>query len=87
MGDFQIFGMETTMSIILLIAFLWGVAVIVALVVVVSCCCVRRCRQARLENAMPPPQVTDKLIPPIFFTEQLRDPLEQEDLREHANHG
>jgi hypothetical protein len=85
MTEFEIFGMSTAMSIVLLIAFIWGLAIVVALFLIICCCCVRRLRQDRLEAAMLPPLLTDKLIPPIFFTEQMRDPLEQEDLREHPN--
>jgi hypothetical protein len=84
MGSFELFGMDTATSVVLVIAFFWGLAMLIGLVAIISCCCIRRCRQARLEQTMPPPRTTDKLIPPIFFTEQLLDPLAQEDLREHA---
>jgi hypothetical protein len=81
---FSVFGLDTATSIVLLLALCWGVGIAIAMVVFLVLCIRKRCRQARQERAMPPRTPTDKLIPPIYFTEEMQDPLRQNDLRERV---
>jgi hypothetical protein len=80
----ELFGLDTTASIILLIGIIWGIGILVAIVVIIVICCVRS-RPAREElRPEPPSEPSDRLIPPIFYTEHLCDPLAQEDLLDRS---
>jgi hypothetical protein len=80
----SLFGLDTGTSSVLLLAICWGAGIAIAMVVLLVICITKRCRQARQERAMPPCQPTDKLIPPIYFTEEMQDPLRQNDLSERV---
>lgn len=61
-----------------------GVVFILLIVLVTLCkkyhiCCFKR-RRRRAEK----PNVTDGLVPPIFYTDGMKDPLMQEDLSERV---
>jgi hypothetical protein len=82
----SLFGLDTAKSIVLLLAICWGGVIAIAMVVFLVICITKRCRQARQERAMPPRRPTDNLIPPIYFTEEMQDPLRQNDLSERVAH-
>lgn len=63
---------------------------IVVMMIVLCICKSRSCKHERDSTdvgAHSPLHPTSKLIPPVFYTEDMRDPLLQEDLREHMPRG
>jgi heme/copper-type cytochrome/quinol oxidase subunit 2 len=76
--------MDQTTSIILLVGIIWAVGIIIAVIIIIAICCIRRGRERQSNKLDGPSEPSDKLIPPIFYTEHLRDPLAQEDLLERA---
>jgi hypothetical protein len=81
---FELFGMDTTTSIVLLLVIIWAAIVFVAIVVIVAVCCRWHTAGAAAAKPERPSEPSDRLIPPIFYTERLRDPLAQEDLFERT---
>jgi hypothetical protein len=86
---------ESSSVVFELIVVILCVGIAAACVFIVLFCCRRRCEgnadakgpelPAAPEPPAPNPAVAD-LIPPLFYTEGLRDPLMQEDLRDRL-HG
>jgi beta-lactamase regulating signal transducer with metallopeptidase domain len=83
--SFELFGMDQTTSIILILGVIWAVGIVIALIVIIVLCCRRNRRDQELDQTDEVTEASDKLIPPIFYTEHLRDPLAQEDLLERSH--
>ena len=65
------------------------VAIMIVVFLVILCLCRGRgcARRETIVSEAPmnsPKKGTSNLIPPVFYTEDMRDPLLQEDLREHV---
>ena len=62
-------------------------AAFLGIVLLICLCKSRGCNhQPKIGNIENPSDSTMNLIPPIFYTEDMRDPLYQEDLREKYRH-
>jgi hypothetical protein len=69
----------------------------VALVIMALICLVRYCTRrgdlvgpptrAQAPSKLEMAGLTENLIPPVFYTEQLQDPLHQADLSDHIRYG
>jgi hypothetical protein len=77
---------DTEMLIIILVAFVF----LIALALLLLCLCRTRARDRPANVSMlvtdpaPSGNSVESLIPPLFYTEDLRDPLMQEDLRDRV---
>jgi hypothetical protein len=81
---FQIFGLNAAASMVVVIAIAWAAAVIVVLLILLIVAMVRKCCREQTPEK-PTANVTDKLIPPLYYTEEIKDPLQQDDLYEGAH--
>lgn len=60
------------------------VAAVSGVVVILVGMCAMPCGKGRTKKPEGRDEMTRNLIPPVFYTEGMRDPLKQEDLREHV---
>lgn len=73
-------GIDASDAVFITVMIILIVLIIVA--VVVCCCCENKCNRVK-EPYQPEALTTEQLIPPIFYTDDMKDPLQQDDLREH----
>jgi hypothetical protein len=81
MGFEGFWDLGPLVSIIILILIVIAALFLLCLLVALTFSLCRRYQARRIIDRIHP-GVTDNLIPPIFFTDRLQDPLHQEDLRE-----
>jgi hypothetical protein len=74
-------GLGVVVSVLIVLLVIAGVLFFIGLMALLVLSLCRRCRERRQIRRLHP-GMADNLIPPIFFTEHLRDPLQQEDLRD-----
>lgn len=82
-------GQSLTSGEIISLVFM-SMIVLFVLILTVYCCCVRNkayfgnlsVNNYRLEKKSGKYLVTDQLIPPVFYTQSLENPLKQDDFRE-----
>jgi hypothetical protein len=84
---FQLFNFSTESSIALLIGIVaLGIAVIVFTILAIRFCCCDHDNSSSVDldkgQQNSGSGVTESLIPPLFYTLELRDPLSQADLRD-----
>lgn len=65
-----------------------GVFMLLLIIIVIMFCC--KCSSKRRERTEEQIRIigksTESLIPPIFYTNDIKDPLMQEDLHDKVNH-
>jgi hypothetical protein len=80
---FSIFGFNETSSIFILLAIILGTALLIGVVIMAICCSRgRKGNVAKGKGAKLVVKGMDSLIPPIYFTGDIGDPLAQADLKE-----
>lgn len=65
-------------------AIIGGSIMVIVIIALLIRCCVMRCRKKRLETQPASEQSVERLIPPIFYTDGMQDPLYQPDLLDPA---
>jgi hypothetical protein len=81
---FELFGLSQTFSIVVLIALFVVAVVAFALGLWAVLSMIDRARHRRRPDAAEATEVLDDLIPPIYYTDHMKDPLRQEDLCERV---
>lgn len=79
MGSFSLFGLNTATSLFITAGIAFAAMLIGLIIGVLSYIIITRAEQRRLKREE---KQTDRLIPPIFYTDAMKDPLFQEDLQE-----
>jgi hypothetical protein len=67
----ELFGMDPTTSIIILIGIIWGAGIITAIVFIIIISCLRGRREQEATEPDRPSEPSDKLIPRCFATSVL----------------
>jgi hypothetical protein len=78
----ELWGFDSgTSAVIVLALVVGGIAIMTLIICLVIRCCKTKRRDSHSGESHPvPSRLTDSLIPPIFFTADMKDPLHQEDL-------
>lgn len=75
----HVFGLDQTMSLVIVVSISCILLMLLSLIILVVFILVQKCRAKRRKHKQSP---TDGLIPPIYYTDGMKDPLQQEDLYE-----
>lgn len=84
LSEFSLFGLDPYTSVILIVAVMIS-AVLIGLAIGILAY-ILMTRSDREWDRVESERQTDRLIPPIFYTDAMKDPLFQEDLRESCEH-